>query len=76
MDHLANSTAELRQGGKNWYVSWQGIPMNSVLGKNVKMSVITKSYCKNLYLSIAAIKYIQWAVINTILHILSEIFHL
>ena len=29
IDHLANSTAELRQGGKDWYVGWQGIPMNN-----------------------------------------------
>ena len=26
MDHLANNTAELHQGGKGWYVGWQGIP--------------------------------------------------
>ena len=29
MDHLANRTAELREGGKNWYVGWQGIAMNN-----------------------------------------------
>ena len=29
MDRLANSTAELHQGGKDWYVGWQGIPMNN-----------------------------------------------
>ena len=25
MDHQANSSAELRHGGKDWYVGWQGI---------------------------------------------------
>ena len=25
MDHLADSTAELRQGGKDRYVGWQGL---------------------------------------------------
>ena len=30
MDHLANSTAELCQGGKNWYVGWQSFPMNTL----------------------------------------------
>ena len=28
MDHLA-SAAELRQGGKDWYVGWWGIPINN-----------------------------------------------
>ena len=29
MGHLADGTAELHHGGKNWYVGWQGIPMNN-----------------------------------------------
>ena len=29
MDHLADSAAEVHQGGKDWYVGWQGIPMNN-----------------------------------------------
>ena len=29
MDHLANTATELRQGGKGWYVGWQGISMNN-----------------------------------------------
>ena len=29
MGHLADSAAELCQGGKDWFVGWQGIPMNN-----------------------------------------------
>ena len=29
MNQPANSIVELRQGGKNRYVGWQGIPMNN-----------------------------------------------
>ena len=29
MDHLANRTAELRQGGKDWHMGWHDIPVNN-----------------------------------------------
>lgn len=29
MDHLSDSIAELRQGGKDRYTVWQGIPMEN-----------------------------------------------
>ena len=29
MDHLADSAAEMHPGEKDWYVGWQGIPMNN-----------------------------------------------
>ena len=43
MDHLANSTAELRQGGKNWYVGWQGIPMNNWPWEKCEPVIVFKS---------------------------------
>ena len=35
--HLENSAAELRKGGKDWYVGWQGIPMNNWLWENMNL---------------------------------------
>ena len=37
MDHLADSTAELHQGWKDWYVGWQGIPMDNCPWENVNL---------------------------------------
>ena len=37
MDHPADSTAKLCQGGKGWYVGREGIQWMIVLGKNVKL---------------------------------------
>ena len=43
MDHLANSTAELRQGGKDWYVGCQGIPVNKWPWEKCEPVVVVKS---------------------------------
>ena len=43
MDHPADSAAELRQGGKDWYVGWQGIPMNSCPRETCKSVKVFKS---------------------------------
>ena len=43
MDHLADSAAELRQGGKDWYVGWQGIPMNNCHWEKCKPVIVFKS---------------------------------
>ena len=43
MDHLADSAAELRQGGKDWYVDWQGIPMNNCHWEKCKPVIVFKS---------------------------------
>ena len=43
MDHLADSTAELRQGGKDWYVGWQGIPMNNCPREKCEPVTVFKS---------------------------------
>ena len=43
MDHLADSAAELRQGEKDWYVGWQGIPMNNCLRKKCEPVIVFKS---------------------------------
>ena len=53
MDHLANSTAELGQEGKDWYVGWQGIPMISDLGEKCEPVIAFKSglwdgWCKTI----------------------------
>ena len=37
MNHMENSTAELRQGVKDWYVGWQGIPMYNWPWENVNL---------------------------------------
>ena len=43
VDHLANSAAELRQGGKGWYAGWQGIPMNNCPWGKCKTVTVFKS---------------------------------
>ena len=42
MDHLANRTAELRQGGKDWYVGWQSIPVNNCLLEKCEPVIVYK----------------------------------
>ena len=37
MDHLAHRAAELGHGGIDWYVGWQGIPMNNCSWENVNL---------------------------------------
>ena len=54
MDHLANSITELRQGGKGWYVGWQGICIID-LGENVVFKSGNLSVWKWMYS-----KYVSW----------------
>ena len=37
MDHPADSTAKLCQGGKGWYVAGRALQWMIVLGKNVNL---------------------------------------
>ena len=43
MDHLADSAAKLRQGGKDSNVGSQGIPMNNCPWKNCEPVIVVKS---------------------------------
>ena len=42
MHHMA-SAAELRQGGKDWFVAWQGIPINNCPWEKCEPVIVLKS---------------------------------
>ena len=46
MDHPADSTAKLCQGGKGRYVGREGIPMDASSGKECELESLDLSVCQ------------------------------
>ena len=42
MDHPADSIAKLSQGRENWYIGWEGVPVNDSSGDKCEPVIVVE----------------------------------